>query len=86
VLIHSATHEAHIAHLRHAIQRTHRAGLELNPKECIFGSTMVEYLGHMISSDRVRPGKDKTQAMKDITEPKTMKQLKSFIGLANYFR
>jgi hypothetical protein len=34
----------------------------------------------------VRPGKDKTQAMKDITEPKTMKQLKSFIGLANYFR
>jgi hypothetical protein len=26
VLIHSATHEAHIAHLRHTIQRTHRAG------------------------------------------------------------
>jgi ribonuclease HI len=40
----------------------------------------------MISSDGVRPGKDKTQAMKDITEPKTMKQLKSFIGLANFFR
>jgi hypothetical protein len=34
----------------------------------------------------VRPGKDKTQRMKDITEPKTVKQLKSFIGLANYFR
>jgi hypothetical protein len=32
VLIHSATHEAHIAHLRHAIQRTHKAGLALNPK------------------------------------------------------
>jgi ribonuclease HI len=86
VLIHSATHEAHIAHLRHAIQRTHRAGLALNPKKCIFGSTTVEYIGHTISSDGVRPGKDKTQAMKDITEPKTMKQLKSFIGLANYFR
>jgi ribonuclease HI len=37
-------------------------------------------------SDGVRPGKDKTQAKKDITEPKTMKQLKSFIGLATYFR
>jgi hypothetical protein len=85
VLIHLATHEAHIAHLRHAIQRTHGAGLALNPKKCIFGSTTVEYLWHTISSDGVRPGKDKTQAMKDITEAKTMK-LKSFIGLANYFR
>jgi hypothetical protein len=44
VLIHLATHEAHIAHLRHAIQRTHGAGLALNPKKCIFGSTTVEYL------------------------------------------
>jgi hypothetical protein len=43
MLIHSATHEAHIAHLRHAIQRTHKAGLALNPKKCIFGSTSVEY-------------------------------------------
>jgi hypothetical protein len=86
VLIHSAAHEAHVAHLRHAIQQTHRLGLALNPKKCIFGSTTVEYLGHTILSDGVRPGKDKTQAMKDITEPKTMKQLKSFIGQANYFR
>jgi hypothetical protein len=83
VLVHSATHEAHIAH---AIQQTHGAGLALNPKKCIFVSTTEEYLGHTILLDGVRPGKDKTQAMKDITEPKTMKQLKSFIGLANYFR
>jgi hypothetical protein len=86
VLIHSTTHEAHIADLRKTIQRTHIRGLALNPKKCIFGSTTVEYLGHTISSDGVRSGKDKTQAMKDITEPKTMKQLKSILGLANYFR
>jgi hypothetical protein len=86
MLIHSATHEAHIRHLRHAILRTHRAGLALNPKKCIFCSTTVEYLGHTISLDGVRPGKDQTQAMKEITERKTMKQLKSFIGLANYLR
>jgi hypothetical protein len=86
VIIHSATHETHLAHLRYAIKRTHKAGLALNPKKCIFGSTTVELLGHTILSDGVRPGKDKTQAFKDITEPKTMKQLKCFIGLANYFR
>jgi hypothetical protein len=54
VLIHSATHEAHIAYLRHAIQGTRRAGLALNPKKCIFGSITVEYLGHKIWSDGVR--------------------------------
>jgi hypothetical protein len=76
VLIHFASHEAHIAHLRHAIQRTHKAGQALNPKKCIFGSTTEEYLGHTISSDGVRPGNDKTQAVKEITEPRTMNQLK----------
>jgi hypothetical protein len=86
VLIHSATHKAHIAHLRHTIQRTHKAGLALNPKKCFFGSTTVEYLGHTILSDGVRPGMDKTQAVMEITEPRTMKQLKRFIGLANYFQ
>jgi hypothetical protein len=87
VLIHSATHEAHIAHLRHAIRRTHKAGLALNPKMCIFGLTSVEYLGHTISSsDGVRPGKDKAQAVKEIKKPRTMKQLKSFIGRDKYFR
>jgi hypothetical protein len=39
VLIHTATHEAHVAHLRHAIEGRHKAGLALNPKKCIFGST-----------------------------------------------
>jgi uncharacterized protein YbgA (DUF1722 family) len=48
--------------------------------------TTVKYLEHTISSDGVRPGKDKRQAVKDITELKTMKQFKSFIGLANYFQ
>jgi hypothetical protein len=69
VLIHSATHEAHIVHIRHTIQRTHKAALAQNPQKCIFESTTVEYLGHTISSDGDRPGKDKTQAVKDITEP-----------------
>jgi hypothetical protein len=59
VLIHSATHEAHIVHLRHVIQQTHKVGLALYPKKCIFGLTTVEYLGHTISADGVRPGKDK---------------------------
>jgi hypothetical protein len=36
VLIHSATHKAHIAHLRHAFQQTHKADLALYPKKCIF--------------------------------------------------
>jgi hypothetical protein len=60
VLIHSATHKAHVAHLRRAVKCTHKAGLALNPKKCIFGSTTLELLGHTILSDGVRPGKDKT--------------------------
>jgi hypothetical protein len=85
--IHTLSHTQSTRSTTQTRHSTHpQSWTSAKPKKCIFGSTTIEYLGHTISSDGVRPGKDKTQTMKDITEPKKMKQLKSFIGLANYFR
>ena len=86
VLVHSPTHEAHIAHLSVALQRLRGANLRLNAAKCIFGATSVQYLGHTISAEGVRPGINKTEAIASCQPPTTAKQLKSFLGLANYFR
>ena len=86
ILIHSHNHKAHLQHLKDALLRLAKAGLKLNPNKCIFGAEEVEYLGHTITSKGVRPGKDKTQAIKEAPQPVNQKQLKSFIGLINYFR
>ena len=60
--------------------------MRLNLKKCIFVSTSVQYLGHMVSAKGVTPGKEKTNAIAKASEPSCQKKLRSFLGLANYFR
>jgi hypothetical protein len=43
-------------------------------------------LGHTLSGDGVRPGQDKAKAMQTAQPPISVKELRSFCGLANYFR
>jgi hypothetical protein len=86
VLVHSQTHEQHLKHLAAAIDKIRTANLRLNPRKCVFGSDSVEYLGHKLLGDGVRPGQDKAKAMQTAEPPQSVKELRSFCGLANYFR
>lgn len=45
----------------------------------------VEYLGHNISQDDIRPALEKVRAIKDAPKPANVTQLKSFLGLVNYY-
>jgi hypothetical protein len=86
VLIHSSSHANHMEFLIPALQRIKKAKLRLNPDKCCFGASSVPYLGHTITADGVRPGVDKSAALASAAPPTTVKQVKSFAGLANYFR
>ena len=86
VLVHSKNHKDHLHHIATALQRLRDAHLRLNVSKCTFGATSVQYLEHTVTSKGVQPGQDKTAAIKDAQPPSTPKQLKSFLGLANYFR
>jgi hypothetical protein len=86
VLVHSQTHKQHLKHLAAAIDKIGTANLGLNPRKCVFGSDSVEYLGHTLSGDGVRPGQDKDKAMQSAQPTRSVKELRSFCGLANYFR
>ena len=85
-LVHAPDHPSLLHHLRDTLLRFRKANLKLNAEKCIFGSTEVQYLGHTLTSKGVRPGLSKTQAIADSVSPTTMRQVKSFIGLCNYFR
>jgi hypothetical protein len=84
--VYSQRHEQHLKHLAAAIDKIRTANLLLNPKKCVFGLDSVEYLGHTLSGDGVRPGQDKAKAMQSAQPPRSVKELQSFCGLANYFR
>ena len=85
-LVHAPDHPSLLRHLRDTLLRFRKANLKLNAEKCIFGSSSVQYLGHTLTAGGVTPGECKLRAIQETKPPKNIKQLKSFIGLVNYFR
>ena len=86
VLIHTKDHKTHMEALRAACHRLRYYNLKLNLEKCKLGSDNVAYLGHTLTSRGIQPGFDKTQALTATEFPHTLRQMRSFLGLANYFR
>lgn len=62
------------------------AGLVLNSKKCHFGERQALVLGHLVDKDGIRPDPQKTKAVKEFQPPRSVKELRSFLGLCSYFR
>jgi hypothetical protein len=60
--------------------------LFLKQSKCDFGTSKVEYLGHLVGKDGVRVDPKKIEAMQDWRHPKTLKRLCGFLGLTGYYR
>ena len=61
------------------------AGLRVRESKCSFFQDSVEYLGHRMSRDGVRPTEDKVKAIVDAPRPTNVTELKSFLGLVTYY-
>ncbi len=60
--------------------------ITLNPKKCYFGLAEVEFVGHVLKTDGICFSTEKRIKVLDFALPAKQKQLKSFLGLVNYFR
>ncbi|CAC5378615.1 unnamed protein product [Mytilus coruscus] len=82
----SKNFENHLNHLQQVFSNQREANLKLNPEKCKFATRTIKYLGHVISKDGIRVNPENTEKVKDFCRPNTAKQVKSFLGMANYYR
>ena len=78
--------EDHLDKLEEVFQQLKQAGLKVNAKKSFFARSKLEYLGYWITREGIQPMDNKVQAILQIKEPKNKKQLRSFIGIINYYR
>ncbi|GFX29103.1 hypothetical protein TNCV_2072541 [Trichonephila clavipes] len=57
----------------------------VNLKKCAFGKARIKYLGHIIGSGKHEPDPEKTAVINNLPVPKTKKELRSVLGLCNYY-
>jgi hypothetical protein len=76
----------HLERLEEVFLRLRQANLKLKKSKCRFLMTEVTFLGHRLSAEGVAPMKDKVEAIDRFTAPRTLKELRSFLGLCNYYR
>jgi hypothetical protein len=86
ILIYSKSWEDHLQHVDKVLQLLKEQQLYAKPSKCFFGVKEVEYLGHIVSHEGVKVDPNKIKAMMDWPIPKTLKNLRVFLGLTGYHR
>ena len=86
IIIQGSNFEDHVANLEKVMSRLQDAQLTLRLSKCTFFKNSVKFLGHIISSEGLKPQPEKVDAINAITLPKTVKELQSFLGMTNYYR
>ena len=86
VLVFSRTLEEHLERLCRVIEWLQEVGLKLKPTKCQFIREEVEYLGHMITPQGLKPNPQLVQAVQEFPTPSSVKTLRQFLGLSSYYR
>ena len=86
VAVYIQTVDTHLEHLKLTLEKLRQYGLTAKPSKCQLARTHCTYLGHQVGGGEVKPLEAKRKALRSYPRPKTKKQLRAFLGLANYYR
>ena len=86
ILVYSRSEEEHADHLRTVLRVLQHQKLYAKFSKCEFWLTSVAFLGHIIGADGIRVDTQKIEAVKTWPTPTTPTEVRSFLGLAGYYR
>ena len=85
ILVASPSVDEHLSHLRQVFQRLDGHGLIVNTAKCQFGLSVIDFLGHRISSQGAVPLPSKVHAVADFPRPVSVRSLQEFLGMVNFY-
>ncbi|MBN2235990.1 MAG: hypothetical protein JW729_00435, partial [Bacteroidales bacterium] len=86
VIIFSESKEQHMKHIELVITALTEANMKISSDKCKFFENEVEFLGHIVLNGKISVDPKKIETIKNFVIPKTVKQLRSFLGLSGYYR
>jgi hypothetical protein len=86
IMIHSKNFGDHIIHVTKVLQKLREYNLVVKLKKSRFCKQQIEFLGHEIGKEGIKPNSKKVEAINKIKEPQTLTELRSFLGLCSYYR
>ena len=85
IIIYSKSWRDHIQALDDVFRRLRAANLKASASKCALGQTEMQYLGHLVTREGILPDESNVQAIMNATAPTTVKGVRSFLGMANYY-
>lgn len=86
VIFFSKTEQEHMQHISKIIEAFTAAHMKISSEKSFFFKKEIEFLGQIISEGKVTVSPKKIEAIKNFQEPQTLKQLRSFLGMAGTYR
>lgn len=86
ILVYSKTFTEHVQHLRAVLQLLAADQWHVKLSKCSFAQREIAYLGHVISAEGISTDQSKVSAVVNWPSPSNVKELRSFLGLAGYYR
>ncbi|XP_050505429.1 uncharacterized protein LOC126883802 [Diabrotica virgifera virgifera] len=86
VIVYSTSLQEHIVNLTKVFQRLREARLKIQVDKCEFLKKQVNFLGHVVTQQGIKPNPAKIEAIEKYPIPKTTKEIRGFLGLLGYYR
>ncbi len=86
IIVSGKSFEEMIMNLTQVFERFRKAGLKLKARKCHLFKEEVEFLGHIISADGIKTSQQKIESIRNWPTPKTVKEVRAFVGLCSYYR
>ena len=86
LLIFSGSFDEHLRNLQIVFDKLRAAQLKLHPRKCKFAVKKVPFLGHLLTENGIEVDPSKVSKVKEFPRPRTVHQLRQFLGLCNFYR